>query len=396
MTDVLARDKRLIYVLNSYKKNESSHFFHVLHLLSVLSQRGVQIVLLIEKAYDLPTFKEENIKVIGLKNQNGLKRVVELYKLVKYYNKQGYRRTYIRISSITAIIAAISNKLNGGITFFWQSGTTIEWDLSQPLNRKKIRWYIKSFLPGYIARRVVDYFVTGPETMADYYETVAGVNRDKIRILYNDINLNRFQLKLSAKIDKQKFLKKWDFDDDSQILLLVHRLSPVRKTMMYFPHCLTALSNENLLRKVVVVVAGDGEELEPIKELTKSCGFDSNCLFLGDVANSQIEKLYSISDIFIHPTYNEGFPRVILEAMASGLPIVSTNAGGTSEIVGELQSKYISDKDDIASFSSNLVKVLEDNELKQELSRENIRHVERYSTEKIALMYERVIFDDNA
>lgn len=389
-------NKKLIYILNSYSKNESSHFFHVLHLLSVMAQRGIEIILLIEKANDIPVFEEKNIKVMTLKNKAGIKRFIELYQTVANLNKQGYHRTYIRIASITALVASFANKLNGGLTFFWQSGTTIEWDLEQPLNMKKLKWYITSYFPGRAARKSVDYFVTGPESMADYYESVAGVNRNKIKVLYNDINIERFS---GGKVTdfnlKLQFLSERGFAEDSLVLLLVHRLSPVRKTTMYFPHCLSALANENLLKQVVVVVAGGGAELEPIKQIAYEIDVDSQCVFLGDVANSEIQKLYTMSDIFIHPTYNEGFPRVILEAMAASLPIVSTDAGGTGELVGVKQAEFVSLKNDVSSFSDNLVLLVKDEECRKKLSAENKQHVTRYSTDKVAKMYERVIFDES-
>jgi glycosyltransferase involved in cell wall biosynthesis len=388
-------NNKLLYILNSYSKNESSHFFHVLNLLSVMATKGVDIVLLIEKASDVPIFPEKNVKVMTLTNKKGIGRFLELYKSVVSLNNQGYHHTYIRISSFTAIVASLANKLNGGKTFFWQSGTTIEWDLEQPFNLKKVQWYMKSYIPSYLARKSTDYFVTGPESMVDYYAEVGGVNRNKIKVLYNDINLDRFSSTKSSEASSKKiFLNNYGFNEDLLVILLVHRLSPVRKTMMYFPYCLEALVKKDLLKNVVVVIAGDGEELIPIKNIAKENGSYSQCIFLGDVANSEIQHLYEMSDIFIHPTYNEGFPRVILEAMASGLPIVSTNAGGTGEIVGSKQASYISLKDDVSNFCENLVSIVQCEDLRSRLAQENVKHVEKYSTEKIADMYKKVIFDE--
>jgi len=360
-----------------------------------MAKRKIEIVLLIEKANDIPLFEESNVKVITLKNKKGLKRFFELYKVVSQLNREGYLRTYIRIASLTAIVSSIASKLNGGKTFFWQSGTTIEWDLEQPLNMKKLKWYITSYIPGRIARKCVDYFVTGPESMVDYYERVAGVDRSKIKLLYNDIDISRFSFNLDEKKNfKSNFLSEKGYTSDTRIILLVHRLSPVRRTTLYFPYCLEYLKKNNQLNKVVMIVAGGGSELTLIKQQTELLGVDSSCVFLGDVANSEIQALYNISDIFIHPTYNEGFPRVILEAMAAGLPIVSTDAGGTVELVGVEQQKYISSKDNIMKFCENLLELLNDNNKRAELTIENRDWVEKFSTVNIARMYEKVLFDE--
>ncbi|WJG10402.1 glycosyltransferase family 4 protein [Aliiglaciecola sp. LCG003] len=388
------KNKKLIYILNSYSKNESSHFFHVLNLLEEMAKQGVDIVLLIEKASDIPTFIQKNISVTVLNKNGKIGRFIELFLKLKDLNAKGFNRSYVRIASTTAIVAAISNKMFGGRTYFWQSGTTLEWDLERPLNAKKIKWYLTSYLPSRLARYLVDYFVTGPESMVDYYANVAGVKRNKIRLLYNDIDIARFEVNAEKKqAMRSEFLLKNNLALDTKILLLVHRLSPVRKTTMYFPHCLNEMKLAGKMENVFVVIAGAGAELSSIKSLAKKFDVYQNCLFLGDVPNSVIQDLYKIGDVFIHPTYNEGFPRVVLEAMASSLPIVSTDAGGTNQLVGLLQTKFISDKDDVGAFIANLIHLISDEELGSAIARENRNHVERFATERIAGMYKEVIFE---
>jgi glycosyltransferase involved in cell wall biosynthesis len=152
------------------------------------------------------------------------------------------------------------------------------------------------------------------------------------------------------------------------------------------------LDDIGLLGRVAVVIAGDGEELASLKAEAEALGVSKRCIFLGGVPNREIQSLYAISDIFIHPTFNEGFPRVVIEAMASALPIVSTDAGGTCELVGPNQSDLIVDKNSPLDFSKCLARLIEDPELQRKLAKENINHVQRFSTENIAAMYEEVIF----
>lgn len=76
---------------------------------------------------------------------------------------------------------------------------------------------------------------------------------------------------------------------------------------------------------ICLVIGGGNEQ----KELIKQDRLENKIFVLGEKPNSEI------SNIFINPTYTEGFPRVLIEAMASGLPTVTTNAGGTNDIVGE-------------------------------------------------------------
>jgi len=174
---------------------------------------------------------------------------------------------------------------------------------------------------------------------------------------------------------------------------LVHRLSPVRRTQLYFPSCLKHLQNAGLLNRVVVVIAGNGPELPSIQDEVQSLELVDRCIFLGSVPNREIQELYAVADIFLHPTYNEGFPRVVLEAMAAGLPLVSTDAGGTRELIGEAQANFIVSRDDPLAFASCLEKMIADPVLRQQLSGENRNHVERYSTANISVMYDEVLFE---
>lgn len=384
--------KKLIYILNSYSATESSHFHHVLGLLEALAIRGIEIALVIEKASAIPEFNSSNITVIALKKQNGLRRFIELFQVIARLIRQGYLRTYVRIAAPATLVATLAHRLWGGEVFFWQSGTTIEYDAAQPLSMKKLRWYLTSHVPNSLARRFVHNFVTGPAFMVDYYAKVGSVKREKIRLLYNDIEVERFAPPPNRAQCKASFLESHSLPADTLVLLLVHRLSPVRRTHLYFPSCLAHLQAKGLMERVVVVVAGSGPELPLIRDEVKALDMEERCIFLGNVPNKEIQQLFSVADVFLHPTYNEGFPRVVLEAMAAGLPIVSTDAGGTKELMGEAQSSLVVSRDDPQGFAECLEAMLKDKELRQRLVDENLSHVKRFSTEKIAAMYERVLF----
>ena len=71
------------------------------------------------------------------------------------------------------------------------------YDEKKPFNLTR---FLKSELPFEIVKRFTTYFVTGPESMVDYYENVVKVKRDKIICLYNDIDVSRFSIFLQKKI----------------------------------------------------------------------------------------------------------------------------------------------------------------------------------------------------
>jgi glycosyltransferase involved in cell wall biosynthesis len=102
--------------------------------------------------------------------------------------------------------------------------------------------------------------------------------------------------------------------------------------------------------------------------------------------------LYRAADIFVNPTFTEGFPRVILEAMAAGLPIVTTDAGGTSEILGPLQQQFVIPRESSEGFAQSVAVLMDRPMLQNALSEENRVTVHRFDTGRVAEMYERELF----
>ena len=382
-------NKKLIYILNQYSDKESSHFFHIINLLEEIASNNVDIMLVIEKASVKPKFNSKNIKVV-LQTKKGFLRFIELLRIVKKLNKKGYKKAFIRISQWGAIPAILVSKFSNLETYFWHSGTTHRLDNNRKINSNYFKWLITSSLPFNFVKNNTSYFVSGPETMLDYYNQEVGVKKEKLVCLYNDINLKRFTVLDSRS---RKILKlKSGFQENEKIILFVHRFSPVRKSLFYMPYILIDILKDKNNKCVVI---GGGPELEEFKIQVEEIGLSSQIIILGEVPNSKIQDYYSISDIFINPTYTEGFPRVLIEAMASGLPIVTTNAGGIKDILGPKQLNYMSDISDRDKFKELLNSLLYDNVLCENLISENLEYVKKYSTPNVAKMYIENIFKND-
>jgi len=384
--------KKLIYILNNYSINSTEHFFHVLNLLEEIAKNGIEILLIIEKSDGIPVTKSPNIKVICLKN-TGFKRLIELYYLIGIAQKENYNKLFVRISNWAAVVAIVKSFFSKLEVYYWHSGTVFEFDAKEPMSLTKLKWYFKTRLPFNFIKKNATYFVTGPESMGDYYAEVVGVKREKIKILYNDIDVSRFSAKSNS--DKIKIKIDLNVSLDHKVILFVHNFSPVRKTKFYVANFLEKFYKETYFQDYKFYFIGGGKDREEIERQVVDLGLNENVFFLGSLPNNKVHEYYQIADIFINPTGAEGFPRVLIEAMACGLPIITTNAGGIKDILGSKQLDYMSDINNSDDFASNLIRMAKMSSTELEfLKKENLEGIKKYSTSNVALMYIKTFFND--
>lgn len=111
-----------------------------------------------------------------------------------------------------------------------------------------------------------------------------------------------------------------------------------------------------------VLIAGDGEERARLKQYCRKNGLDKNVKFLGWVDHFRKKELFSKSDVFVLPSYNEGLPIAILEAISYGLPVISTNVGSIQEAVIDGKNGYLYNPGNIDKLGDYIKIMIEDKE----------------------------------
>ena len=100
--------------------------------------------------------------------------------------------------------------------------------------------------------------------------------------------------------------------------------------------------------------------------------------------------------VLLLPSLTEGFPRVLLEAMACGLPFVAANVGGVPEVVGPLAQRYLFPPGDDSHAARHVIEVLQDVERRRDLAEEGRRQVERYHPAVVAPLFLEAVCGEGA
>lgn len=108
---------------------------------------------------------------------------------------------------------------------------------------------------------------------------------------------------------------------------------------------------------------GDGTEGESLKLLAAGLGISERVRFLGSLPHNELPAHYRAAHVFALPSTNEGMSNTVLEAMASGLPLVLTDTGGTAELLEAGANGFVAPMGDPAGLARALLRYLEDPEL---------------------------------
>jgi len=190
----------------------------------------------------------------------------------------------------------------------------------------------------------------------------------KIKVIYNGVDINEFKPPKTKK--KSKVLR----------ILCVARLIK-RKGIDYLIKALGELKDEDFLLTII----GDGNEKKNLIDLAKRLKIDNKIKFWGSVPHSEIIKYYQQNDIFILPSLNEGMSNTILEAMACGLPIITTNVGGSEELIEE--NGFVIKPKSKKELVKAIQRYINNRSLVEKQGRESRKRAEKMSWGEVARKY---------
>ncbi len=135
-----------------------------------------------------------------------------------------------------------------------------------------------------------------------------------------------------------------------------------------------------------LILVGEGPERESAEALCRKKGIQDKVLFMGN--SNEVDKILCFSDLFLLPSEKESFGLAALEAMAVGVPVISSNTGGLPEVNIQGISGFLSDVGDVDEMAENAISILKDDETLANFKKMAKEASKLYDTESIVPIYE--------
>lgn len=172
-------------------------------------------------------------------------------------------------------------------------------------------------------------------------------------------------------------------------LISTSRLTP-RKGLRYLIEALRILREHYSITAVKVLLIGDGNERAGLEELTKTAGVMEQVRFLGRIPHNELPQWYAKADVFVLPSLNEGMSNAMLEALASGLPLLVTRTGGAEELLEEGHNGFAIQMKNARDIAEKVKKLFNDVPLRRAMARASRQKAEAMSWHRVAQAYRQL------
>jgi N-acetyl-alpha-D-glucosaminyl L-malate synthase BshA len=137
-----------------------------------------------------------------------------------------------------------------------------------------------------------------------------------------------------------------------------------------------------------LMMVGDGPEKEKAERLCAELGISEKVIFFGN--SNEIDKILSYSDLFLLPSETESFGLAALEAMAWGVPVISSNSGGLPEVNFDGISGYLSDVGNVKEMAENAVRILKEDAVLAQFKINALETAKQFDIANILPLYEEL------
>lgn len=291
-------------------------------------------------------------------NKTNLKAYQNLKKLIV---DQKYDLVHTHTPVASAITRLVCKNIKGTKVFYTAHG--FHFHKGAPLKNWLIYYPLEKWLAKYTDTLITinkeDYERAKSKFKAKRVEYIPGVGLD----------IDKFRNVVVDKADKRQEL---GLPEDAFIVLSVGELNK-RKNHEIIIRAIEKLKNPD----IHYVICGKGPLESYLNNLAVEIGIGKNVHLLG--YRPDVPEIYKVSDVFVFPSYREGLPVSIMEAMAAGLPVVCSNIRGNSDLIEYGKGGYLVSPSDVDEFAKRIKELRTDSSLRSKFVTFNQKNIQKYS-----------------
>jgi glycosyltransferase involved in cell wall biosynthesis len=186
--------------------------------------------------------------------------------------------------------------------------------------------------------------------LAQYYK----VKTAKIRVIHNGVDTHKFQ----PATDKRKAKEEVGLNPEDIAILSVGRLY-ARKGLFTLIESMPAVVKRFKNAKFVISGKGQSNELKKLVAHAEKLGVRNSIVFTGYFPDKKLPRLYQAADVFAFSTFYENLPFAVLEALSTGLPVVTTSVGGIPEMITSGKNGFLVQPSNAKELSDKMLHCLE-------------------------------------
>lgn len=205
--------------------------------------------------------------------------------------------------------------------------------------------------------------------------------KKNINVIPNFIDTEK--IKLKGKPCERSLLA----EKEEKILTHISNFRPLKRIM----DVISIFEGVQPKIKSKLMMVGEGPEKKRAIQYVNEKGLEEQVLFLGN--SNEIDKILCYSDLFLLPSEKESFGLSALEAMAHGVPIISSDAGGIPEVNKHGKTGYLSKIGDTESMTLNALSLLQNESLHKSFKRQAEQRAEKFNLETVVNQYESIYVD---
>ena len=229
--------------------------------------------------------------------------------------------------------------------------------------------YYKFLMPFLLkkAHKIICISENTKKDLLNFYD----VDDSKVSVIYNGYDDHLFNLNNASKLVLEKYKINYNY-------MIIVGASYYHKNIEI---ALKAIKDINKNCKLIIV-GKDSQYILKLKKLVNELDIEEKVNFIGYVPDEDLPSLYYYSKAFVYPTLYEGFGLPILEAMACGTVVITSNNSSLPEVYGD--SALVFKNNDVEDLREKMILLLNDEELRQSLIKKSFKNIKRFSWEKTA------------